>query len=116
SQKTAVGERRRAILFADGGGFLADVKDVERRKLHAVSGLHGLDAPLEERVGPRRSQVDAVQVLDQVDLRALSSGIEMLVPQVADHLLRIDLGLVEVRALVLGRQKSGPPQAAAGRR
>ena len=71
-------KRRRAVLFADRGGFLAHVEDVERRELHPVSRLHGLDATFEERVGPRRRAVLAIQILDQVDLRALRRGIEPL--------------------------------------
>ena len=46
------------VLGADDIGFLADVVNVERLKLHAVRGFHGLDASFEE--GERRAILDGI--------------------------------------------------------
>ena len=48
--EAAVGERRAAIFLADRFGLFADVVNVGRFELHAVSRFHGFDAPVEKRV------------------------------------------------------------------
>ena len=61
----------------------------------------------------------AVQRLDQVELPPLLPAAQLLVPQIADHLLRLDVGVVEMRALMLGGQEAGAPEyrpSAAGTR
>ena len=46
-----------------------------------------------------------VQRLNEIELLALRVFIELLVLQVADHLVRLSDGIVEVRALMLAGRK-----------
>ena len=110
-QQAAVGVRRGSILLAHGGRLLADIERIERGELHAVGGFHGLNAAFEKCVGPKRRHVVAVEILDEVELQPLAFGVELLVPQVADHFFRVHFGLVEMRALMLRGQEARAPQA-----
>ena len=60
--------------------------------------------------GAGRSQVPRVERFQQVELLALRLRPQLVVGQITDHFLRIRLRVVEMRALMLGRQKSGAPQ------
>ena len=74
-QQATVGERRVAV-FRRGwtAGSLADVERVGGFRLHAVGGLHRLDAAFEEFVLAEGFFVVVVELLDEVELPALLGG------------------------------------------
>ncbi len=112
-EEAAVAEGRGAVFGADRFGLLAEVEDVESLKLHAVGGFHGLDAAFEEIVGTKAGAELAVEGLDGVELAALGGGVEPLVLQVGDHLLGLDFGVGEGRALVFGGEEAAAEERTA---
>jgi hypothetical protein len=97
---------RRAVLFADRLGLFHHVERVHRGELHLERGLHRRDAAFEECVLTEAILMFAVQRLRQIELRALRIGVELGIPQKADHLVGRHFERVERAALELGRQKS----------
>ena len=105
-EDAAVGERRRAIFFAHGRGFAAQIERFVSFGLHAKGGFHRLDAGFEEFVAADRLFVVAVELLYEVELLALCRGGQLPIAQVADHSFGIGDGIVEPDPLVPRRQKA----------
>ena len=114
-QQAAVGERRVAVLLANRLRLLAEIEDVDRFGLHAVGRFHRLDAAFEKFVLPELLLVLAIHRLHQIQLPPLRFPVELLVLQVADHLVRLGHRIVEARALMLRGQEARASQPAASR-
>ena len=105
---------------AGGFGLFADIVDIRRFELHAVGGLHGFEAAVEKCVVAERFVEAAIHGRQRVHFAPLLGRAEPLIVQIGDHLIRLDFGVVERYALVLGGQKAGAPErrttaASAGR-
>ena len=83
--------------------------------MHPVGRLHGPYARIKIGVSANSLLVAPVERLHQIELLALGLGSQLVVAQVADHTVRVRFGMVEVRALVLGRQETRAPQVTAPR-
>src|SRR5215472_10424415 len=112
-QEAAIGKWSIAIFGADRFRLFSNVEDIQRLELHSVRRLHRFDPAFEVVIRSKTFGIVPVERLDRVQIAALGGGLVPFVLQIGDHLLRLDLSVVEADALMLRRQKTDAGNVAA---
>ena len=93
--------------------LLVQVERIGGGGLHAKRRLHGLDAALQRVVdAAARGEMLAVQLIHEIELPALIGVLDPRIVQPRDHLLRIEVRVIDIDALMLRGQKRAAPQDA----
>jgi hypothetical protein len=91
-KEAAVREVAGAVGFADLFGLFGKVKGIARLELHAVGGLHRLDAAFEGFLtGGARGEMFAVEGGGEIELAALGGGIGFRRAEPGDHAVGLEL-------------------------
>ena len=99
--------------------FFCDIEDIRSRGLHAIGGLHGFNGTLQLRVLiAKRLQIHLVQLFEKVDVASLNRWIYIGTGDIRNHLgcierLPFNPFVLDVRALIHGRQECRAPQRTA---
>ena len=101
---------RCAVLGAYRGGFAIHIEGVRGRELHTERSLHRLNARFQRRILTMSGRVSFVDHPQQIELPSLFGRSQSLVANVRDHFLRIEIRMIDVRALILGQQERTVPQ------
>ncbi len=100
----------RAVLLAQPIRLAADVEGIAGGRLHPEGRLQRLDARLEGLVRAALGQVFLVELAHQVELFPLPVRRQGRIAQIGEHLDRVEVAVVDVGALMLGREEAAAPQ------
>ena len=109
--EAAIGEMALAIHLTDTLRLQVHIKGIRRRRLHSESRFHRLNPAIERdiRTTARREML-GIQRLHEIELLALIHLGHALIVEPRNHLLGVEIRVVDVNALMLRRQKRAAPQ------
>ena len=109
-EEATVGEVAFAIHLTGFGWFQGNIEGIRCCKLHAVGCFHRADTGFECGVGISFVAVFLVELPHEFDLFCLICGRELCVFEEGNHLSRVEVGVVDVGALMFAWKKSVGPK------